>query len=83
MTAGSGCSALGASLEVDITNTIATGNNVSPDYDLKVKGNHVEIKAPIGPSDVNPDGSAVGVVAFRIEPIASGTVITNLCVIPQ
>lgn len=83
MAASSGCSALGAPLEVDVASTIGTGNNVSPDYDLKVKGNHIGVDASIGPSDVNPDGSPVGVVAFKIAPIVSGTDITNLCVIPQ
>jgi len=82
-TADAGCAAFGAPLEVDVASTISTGNNVSPHYDLEVKGNHLEVEAPIGPSDVNPNGSPIGVVAFKIVPIVSGTDITNLCVIPQ
>jgi len=78
-----GCAGIdGAALEVDFASTLGTGNNVSPDYKLKVTKDTIKVKAPLGSNDVMPDGSGIGIVSFGIGATVNevGT-ITDLCVL--
>jgi len=64
--------------EVDVASTINTGNNVSPNWEVEVNNNQIEVsKVPI--SDLG-DGTVEAAVAFIIVPVVDGNnQITNLC----
>ena len=77
----SACSDIeGSALEVDIGRTLATGNNISPDWPVKVKNNKISVSgAPV--SDLQSE-DLVAAVSFGIVGLADETnTITNLCLV--
>ena len=78
-----GCASIdGAALEVDFASTLGTGNNVSPDYTLKVKKDTIKVKAPLGGGDVTPNGDGISIVSFGIGATTDGNGnINDLCVL--
>ncbi len=77
------CASIGADLEVNIETS--PDNNISPTpadgYKLKVRGDSVWVKAPLGDNNINPDGTGVAVVSFTLDLDAENGVITDLCLL--
>jgi len=78
-----GCGGIdGADFEVDLGGTTDGGNNVSPDYKLKVKGDTIKVKAPLGGTDVTPSGDGIAIATFGLGATTDGFGnINDLCLV--
>jgi len=75
----SACAGAGHDLEVDVVRSLETENNISPNWDVKVKGKSIEIKKV--PTSELFDAGVENIVSFTITPhlAEDGETITNLC----